>query len=68
MSDENEKDKEKNKRKKNPFVEIAAICSAMIVACLVVTLLFAQSWVMVPVASSLAVMGIALGYFASKKG
>ncbi|MBW8002883.1 MAG: hypothetical protein FVQ80_12820 [Planctomycetes bacterium] len=55
--------------KDNPFVAIAAVCGGMMVASVAIILIFAKdaAWVAAPIAASLAVMGIFLGYFASKK-
>ena len=55
--------------KENPFVAIAAVCGGIMVPLVAVILIFAkeQAWVAVPIAAAMAVMGIFLGYFASKK-
>ena len=53
----------------NPLVAIGAVCGGIIVPIVVVVLVFAkeQAWVLAPIAVAIAVMGIFLGYFASKK-
>ena len=55
---------------KNPVVAIAGVCGGIMVPIVAVVLVFAkdQAWVLAPVAIAIAVMGIFLGYFASKKG
>ncbi|MBL7106659.1 MAG: hypothetical protein ISS77_03515 [Phycisphaerae bacterium] len=56
--------------KDNPMVGIAAVCGGIMVPIAALVLIFAsnQAWILVPVAGAMAVMGIFLGYFASKKG
>ncbi len=55
---------------KNPLVAIAAVCGGVLIPIAAVVLILAseQAWVLIPIAISMAVMGIFLGYFASKKG
>ncbi|MHC4159251.1 MAG: hypothetical protein ACYSSO_09255 [Planctomycetota bacterium] len=55
---------------KNPIVAIAGVCGGIMVAITAVVLIFAeeQAWVLIPIAIAIAVMGIFLGYFTSKKG
>jgi len=55
---------------KNPVVAIAAVCGGVMIPIAAVVLIFAreQAWVLTPIAISIAIMGIFLGYFASKKG
>ena len=55
---------------KNPLVPIAGVCGGIMIAITAVVAIFAkeQAWVLIPIAMSLAVMGIFLGYFSSKKG
>ncbi len=54
---------------KNPFVGIGASLGGISVAIVAIVLIFAssQAWVLAPVIGSLALLGIFLGYFASKK-
>jgi hypothetical protein len=54
---------------KGPIVAIAGVCGGVMVPIAVVVLIFAreQASVLVPIAIAIAVMGIFLGYFASKK-
>ena len=54
---------------KDPFVGIAGTCGGIMIPLIAIILIFAkdEAWVIVPVAASMAVMGIFLGYFASKK-
>lgn len=55
--------------KKDTFVGISAVCSGIMVPITAIVVIFAkeQSWVLAPIAGALAVMGIFMGYFASKK-
>ena len=55
---------------RNPIVAIAAVCGGVMVPIAAVVLIFAreEAWVLTPIAIAIAVMGIFLGYFASKKG
>ncbi len=55
---------------RNPIVAIAAVCGGIMVPITAVVLIFAreQAWVLTPIAIAIAVMGIFLGYFVSKKG
>ena len=55
---------------KNPIVAVAAVCGGIMVPIVAVVLIFAseQAWVLAPIAIAIAVMGIFLGYFASKRG
>lgn len=54
---------------KNPLVAIAAVCGGIMIPIIAVVLIFAkeQAWILIPIAISIAVMGIFLGHFASKK-
>jgi hypothetical protein len=54
---------------KGPIVAIAAVCGGVIIPIAVVVLIFAREHasVLPPIAITFAVMGIFLGYFASKK-
>ena len=54
---------------KNPIVAVAAVCGGVMIPIVAVVLIFAeeQAWVLTPIAIAIAVMGIFLGYFASKK-
>ena len=54
---------------KNPVVAVAAICGGVMIPIAATVLIFAaeQAWVLMPIAMAIAVMGIFLGYFASKK-
>jgi hypothetical protein len=54
---------------KNPVISIASVCGGIMVPIVLFVLIFAkeQAWVLAPIAGALAVMGIFLGYFASKK-
>jgi hypothetical protein len=54
---------------KNPIVAIAAVCGGVMIPIAAVVLIFARerAWVLMPIAVAIAVMGIFLGYFASKK-
>jgi len=54
---------------KNPFVAISAVISSITMIMLLFVLLFAQeqaSALVTPIVGSMAVLGIALGYFAFK--
>jgi uncharacterized membrane protein len=55
---------------KNPVVAIAAVCGGIMIPIIVLVLAMAreQAWILAPIAIAIAVMGIFLGYFASKKG
>jgi len=55
---------------KNPIVAIAAVCGGVMIPIAAVVLIFAkeQAWVLTLIAIAIAVMGVFLGYFASKKG
>jgi hypothetical protein len=55
---------------RNPIVAIAAVCGGVMVPIAAVVLIFAreEAWVLTPIAIAIAVMGIFLGYFVSKKG
>jgi len=55
---------------RNPIVAIAAVCGGVMVPIAAVVLIFAreEAWVLTPIAIAIAVMGIFLGYFTSKKG
>jgi len=55
---------------KNPIVAIAAVCGGIMIPIIAVVLIFAreQASVLTPITIAIAVMGIFLGYFASKKG
>ena len=54
---------------KNPIVSIAAVCGGVIIPIAAVVLIFAkqEAWILAPIAMAIAIMGIFLGYFASKK-
>ena len=54
---------------KNPIVAIAALCGGVMIAIAALVLIFASEWasILSPIAIAIAVMGIFLGYFASKK-
>ncbi|MHC4658572.1 MAG: hypothetical protein ACYS83_05260 [Planctomycetota bacterium] len=54
---------------KGPIVAIAAVCGGVMVPIAAVVLIFAKehAYVLTPIAIAIAVMGIFLGYFASKK-
>ncbi len=55
---------------KDPVISIAAVCGGVLIPIVAVVLIFAreQAWVLALIAGAIAVMGIFLGYFASKKG
>ena len=55
---------------KNPIVAITTVCGGVMIPIAAVVLIFAkeQAWVLTPIAIAIAIMGIFLGYFASKKG
>ena len=55
---------------KNPIVAISAVCGGVMIPIAAVVLIFAkeQAWVLTLIAIAIAVMGVFLGYFASKKG
>ncbi len=55
---------------KNPFVGIAGAIGGILIAIVAIFLIFAKEWsgILVPIAISMCVMGIFLGYFATKKG
>ena len=54
---------------KNPVVAIAGVCGGVMIPIVVLVGIFAKEniWVLAPIAGAMAVMGIFLGYFASKK-
>ncbi|HUW18022.1 MAG TPA: hypothetical protein VMW16_01820 [Sedimentisphaerales bacterium] len=54
---------------KDPIIAIAGICGGVMIPIAAVVLIFAreQAWVLIPIAIAISVMGIFLGYFASKK-
>ena len=54
---------------KDPIIAVAAICSGVMIPIAAVVLIFASehAFVLIPIAIAIAVMGIFLGYFASKK-
>jgi len=54
---------------KNPFVGIGASLGGISVAIVAIVLIFAsdQAWILTIIIPCLAVMGILLGYFASKR-
>jgi hypothetical protein len=54
--------------KTNPFVAIAGVIAGVMMIMLLFILIFdaGQVWILMPVAGALCLMGIALGYFASK--
>jgi hypothetical protein len=58
-----------DKETKNPLVGIAGVVSVMLVAITLCLAIFAkeQVWVLTIIAPCLAVMGILLGHFASRK-
>ena len=61
--------KAKKEGDKNPFVSIAAAIGGISVAIVAIVMLFSpnQAWVLAPVISSLALMGVILGFFAYRK-
>jgi len=52
----------------DPFVAIAGVIAVVTLVMLFFTLIFApsQAWILMPIAGAMAILGIALGYFASK--
>lgn len=54
---------------KNSFVGIAPALGGVFIPIVLFVVLFAkeQAWVLAPIAIAFAIMGIFLGYFASKK-
>jgi len=56
--------------KENPFVAIAGVCGGILIPLVAIILIFAKesAWLIAPIAASMAVMGIFLGYFESKRG
>jgi hypothetical protein len=52
----------------NPFVAIAGVIAGVMMIMLLIVLIFdaGQAWILMPIAGSLMILGIALGYFASK--
>ena len=52
----------------DPFVAIAGVVSGIALVMLIFTLVFAPSqlWILMPIVGTMAILGIALGYFASK--
>ena len=54
---------------KNPVVAIAGVCGGVMIPIVVLVGIFAKEniWVLAPIAGAMAVMGIFLGYFASKR-
>jgi hypothetical protein len=52
----------------NPFVAIAGVIAGIMMIMLLFVMIFdpGQAWVLMPIAGAMALLGIALGYFASK--
>jgi predicted membrane channel-forming protein YqfA (hemolysin III family) len=52
----------------DPFVAIAGVIAGVMLVMLLFTLIFdsGQVWILMPIAGAMAILGIALGYFASK--
>jgi predicted membrane channel-forming protein YqfA (hemolysin III family) len=52
----------------DPFVAIAGVIAGVMLVMLFFTLIFdpGQVWILMPIAGAMAILGIALGYFASK--
>jgi VIT1/CCC1 family predicted Fe2+/Mn2+ transporter len=59
----------KNGESNNQIVAIAAVCGGVMIPIAAVVLIFAREHALIlpPIAIAIAVMGIFLGYFASKK-
>ena len=55
-------------KEQNPFVAIAGVIAGVMMIMLLFVLIFdaGQAWILMPIAFALMVLGIALGYFASK--
>lgn len=56
------------REEQNPFVAIAGVIAGITMVMLLFILIFAkeQVWILMPISGSMALLGIALGYFASK--
>ena len=54
---------------KNPLVGVAGVCGGVMIVVVWIVVVFAKesAWVLAPIAGAIAVMGIFLGCFASKK-
>lgn len=54
---------------KNPMAGIAGVIGGTTIAMIALVLIFSpvNAWVIAPIVASMAVLGIFLGYFASKK-
>ncbi len=57
------------KKEENPYVGIAGAVGGLTVAMVAIIAIFANQniWVVAPVVASMSLLGILLGYFASKK-
>lgn len=52
----------------NPFVAIAGVIAGIMLVMLLFVMIFdsGQAWILMPIAGAMMILGIALGYFASK--
>ena len=55
-------------QEQNPFVAIAGVIAGVMLVMLLFVMIFepSQAWILMPIAGAMMLLGIALGYFASK--